>query len=440
MAVVVVLVLAIVSLFVAGREVQAKEQPTEQAPQQQHSKVVITDRGASESDDAEAARDDVAEVPRSETPREEEPSPPPVGSVPSDPEPAPVPDPVVPDPPMPAPVPAPQPQFAVIIVNGQVVWFDAEAPWYWPVRDTDHPAEPVPWPEPGDDWPTTPQPIPSDQYEPQTPVWEPEPVAPPSEDISGSASDPAPWPVYDGAETPLLTPVSSDLAPPAIPDPAPSASWPALSPEPPIASWGNGPLPAASYAEPAVERPVTLTPPVAVTGLGSSTTAKNNLPANVAPLLPSPVHKPYATPTQPKPAMSSFPVGLGRAASTAVNAVQTVRSAAALAAASVAAEVSGALAGGSVGSSPDAAAQDRTQGAPQQEPAPPLAPPMGGSSFSLSGGSGGQAGPGGGAVPLLVGILASVLVLRRYDCWKYLASCDLPKPSSALLLPLERPG
>ena len=79
-------------------------------------------------------------------------------------------------------------------------------------------------------------------------------------------------------------------------------------------------------------------------------------------------------------------------------------------------------------------------GTPQQQPAPPLAPPMGGSSFSLSVDIGGQAEPGGGAAPLLVGILASVLVLRRHDCWKYLASCDLPKPSSALLLPLERPG
>ena len=430
LAVVVVLVLAIVSVLVAGREVQAKEQPAEQAPQQQHSKVVITDRGASKSDHSEAPRND-AEIPRSETPPEEEPSPPPVGSVPSDPEPAPVPDPVVPDPPRPTPIPTPQQQFAVIIVNGQVVWFDAEAPWPWPVPDTD-PADPVPWPAPGDAWPTTPQPMPSDQYDPQMPGWKPEPVPPPSEDIIGSASDPAPWPGSE-AETPLLAPVSSDLAPTANPDPA-SSSWPTLSPEP-IASWGNGPLPGASYAEPAVERPVALAPVVG-TGLGSAATAKNNLPAYVAPLLPSPGRKPLATP--PTPAMSSFPVGLGRVTSTVGNAAETVRSAASAALRTISAEVSGALAGGSVGS-PDAA-QDPSQGTPQQEPAPPLAPPMGGSSFSLSSGSGGHAGPGGGAAPLLVGILASVLVLRRHDYWKYLASCDLPKPSSARLLPLERPG
>ena len=76
-----------------------------------------------------------------------------------------------------------------------------------------------------------------------------------------------------------------------------------------------------------------------------------------------------------------------------------------------------------------------------QSPAPPLAPPLGGSSFSLlSGGAGGQLGSAGGVAPLLVGVLASILVLLRHDCWRHLASCEPPKPSSVLLLPLERPG
>jgi hypothetical protein len=50
-------------------------------------------------------------------------------------------------------------------------------------------------------------------------------------------------------------------------------------------------------------------------------------------------------------------------------------------------------------------------------------------------------GTGGGFAPLLVGILALlVAILLRRDFRTYLVSCDLPKPSSALLGPLERPG
>ena len=51
----------------------------------------------------------------------------------------------------------------------------------------------------------------------------------------------------------------------------------------------------------------------------------------------------------------------------------------------------------------------------------------------------GQVGPGG-AGSLLVGVLASVLLLllRPYGRL-FVNSCDIPKPSSALLLPLERP-
>jgi hypothetical protein len=49
-------------------------------------------------------------------------------------------------------------------------------------------------------------------------------------------------------------------------------------------------------------------------------------------------------------------------------------------------------------------------------------------------------GTGGGFAPLLVGILALAVVLLRRDFRTYLVSCELPKPSSALLLPLERPG
>jgi hypothetical protein len=50
-------------------------------------------------------------------------------------------------------------------------------------------------------------------------------------------------------------------------------------------------------------------------------------------------------------------------------------------------------------------------------------------------------GTGGSFAPLLVGILALLAaILMRRDFRTYLISCEMPKPSSALLLPLERPG
>ncbi len=72
------------------------------------------------------------------------------------------------------------------------------------------------------------------------------------------------------------------------------------------------------------------------------------------------------------------------------------------------------------------------------QPASPFAPlPMGGSSFSLSGV--GEVGPGG-ATPVLLCVLVPVLLLLRRDCGISWVFWDFSKPSSALLLPLERPG
>jgi len=75
------------------------------------------------------------------------------------------------------------------------------------------------------------------------------------------------------------------------------------------------------------------------------------------------------------------------------------------------------------------------------EPLAPLVPsPFEGSSVFSSSGVSGQAGPWGGYVVVLLGVLVSGLVLLLRDgvlCW---AALDPPKPSSALLLPLERPG
>jgi len=63
---------------------------------------------------------------------------------------------------------------------------------------------------------------------------------------------------------------------------------------------------------------------------------------------------------------------------------------------------------------------------------------LGGSYFSPS--VGGQVGPGG-VVPLLICVLAAGLVLLRPLVGRLSwATCELPKPSSVLRLPLERPG
>jgi hypothetical protein len=73
----------------------------------------------------------------------------------------------------------------------------------------------------------------------------------------------------------------------------------------------------------------------------------------------------------------------------------------------------------------------------ERRPSSPLAP-LRDSSFSLSGG---QAGPGSGLTPLLVCVLASGLILLRRDGLLFgWAPYEPPKPGSALLLPLERPG
>jgi hypothetical protein len=106
-------------------------------------------------------------------------------------------------------------------------------------------------------------------------------------------------------------------------------------------------------------------------------------------------------------------------------------------------ELLGYLAGGS----PVTSSTNSTDGIQEQQPsegssqpAPPVVPPVGSSSFSLFTGGGHLGGIGGGFAPLLVGILALAVILLRGDFRTYLVSCEMPKPSSALLGPLERPG
>ncbi len=74
------------------------------------------------------------------------------------------------------------------------------------------------------------------------------------------------------------------------------------------------------------------------------------------------------------------------------------------------------------------------------EPSAPLAPPVGYASLTVLAG-GGQTSFGGSAAPLLLlCILASGVILLRWDGRLARAFCEVPKPSSALLRPLERPG
>ena len=68
-------------------------------------------------------------------------------------------------------------------------------------------------------------------------------------------------------------------------------------------------------------------------------------------------------------------------------------------------------------------------------------PPLGSSYIGLSSGMGQASSAGGLGTTLLLGVLlvASIELLRR-DLGTYFVSTELPKPSSALLSPLERPG
>lgn len=70
----------------------------------------------------------------------------------------------------------------------------------------------------------------------------------------------------------------------------------------------------------------------------------------------------------------------------------------------------------------------------EPQPVSPFTPPAG-SSFSLSGGQ-----VGAGIVALLLCVLASGPILLRREFKLLWAFCELPKPSSVLLLPPERPG
>lgn len=191
-------------------------------------------------------------------------------------------------------------------------------------------------------------------------------------------------------------------------DPAPSTSepmpeWPvgeaagALVEESlPVASWIDD---AAALASPPEERP-----------------AESAAPSMMAS---------YPAPPAPEVATTSQPlVSLG-----------TVLGSAAQNLGGIAASVLG-----SVSEDPSEPAPESADplGSTTPEPTTPLPSPVGYGAFSPS--AGGQASGGGGIAPLFLCILASGLILLRREGRLAWALSYVPKPSSALLTPLERPG
>ena len=251
-------------------------------------------------------------------------------------------------------------------------------------------------------------------------------------------------PVYLGP-TPGFAPRLQAPAPPAglapVPGPAGSVkNGPPSTQEPPAplpAVAGPSPLPqngtddvASPRPSPDGQKPTAV--PTAVPSVWKPSVPASNLPKTpvIEPGLPK-------TPT-PAPGVSvrsaggltQRPSSLEVAASSAVETLQN-------AAASLTADVSGVLDVGESSPEDPSAGTEGSAGETTPRPASPSAP-AGGSSFSVSGG--GQASPGGSVVPLLLCVLASGLILLRRDGPLSWATCELPKPSSALLLPPERPG
>jgi hypothetical protein len=90
--------------------------------------------------------------------------------------------------------------------------------------------------------------------------------------------------------------------------------------------------------------------------------------------------------------------------------------------------------------------RDTLTGSITPEPLVPLAPltplPFGDNDLSLFYGGGSPTGAGGGSALLLPlwGVFTLAAILLRRNGRTCLISCEVPKPSSALLSPLERPG
>jgi hypothetical protein len=244
------------------------------------------------------------------------------------------------------------------------------------------------------------------------------------------------------------------------PGPVPDSPYPVLFADPPPAPGlaGFGPaLPYPGAPEPArgliaseeneppssrvEEKPLVLSPTGTPEGVGLSPRQGNGVvgAVPVGPLYSVADRKaPQSVLPLQEPLMSGPPVTdpsreesllLSSLEAAAGSAVETLHGAAV--------DVSEALAPG--GEAPAELPSGGGTKAPSEDAPPPPSPaPLGGSYFSPS--VGGQVGSGG-VVPLLICVLAAGLILLRPLVGRLLwASCELPKPSSVLLLPLERPG
>lgn len=203
----------------------------------------------------------------------------------------------------------------------------------------------------------------------------------------------------------------------------PAAIWP-------VAIGKNGLLPPPTGERPLADTPATGAHPAPPLGseivgtVPTGPTPSNAVRGTLVPLAPSPSAVGYLPPTPPIPGATVGDLQSG-AANAAANVADT--------------RMSTHATGSGASPAPSSETGDVSGSTQQQEqrPSAPLAP-LGGSSFSLSGG---QAGPGNGPTPLLVCVLVSGLVLLRRDGLLFrLTPYEPPKPSSALLLPLERPG
>ena len=227
--------------------------------------------------------------------------------------------------------------------------------------------------------------------------------------------------------------------PPPAPGPAgfgPALPYPGLMPEP---AWD--PVVPEAYKPLSLrieEMPPVLSPAGIPEGVRPAPRQGNGV-AEAAPVGPLP---PFADRKAPPPGLvlqepPMPPVaGPSREAPLLLSSVEVAANSAVETLHGAAMDVSEALAPGG-----EAPAESPSGGATESsEDAPPLPSPapLGGSYFSPS--VGGQIGPGG-VVPLLICVLAAGLVLLRPLVGRLSwATCELPKPSSVLRLPLERPG
>jgi hypothetical protein len=439
LALLVALVLCLSALVLAANEAWAKEQPSP-AAQQGPAEGKNTPNGKANGKVAEPVRG--TPTPVTPPPLQEQPAVPP-----------PVQTPPVENAPPPPTSETPPP---------------VEKPSTPPTSETPPPAE-KPSTPPLDPAPSTPEPDPEPQPTPQPApqagaggeedvesgpvpntsqppmsgsdrVVEPEPVSAASPDLVDEVKGIVHYLAPAPASAPA-TPAAADEGHAAGPAPDP------VLPLPGLAAASDQVLPAASEGLAALVRGLVTEPgtrpataPMAQWGDGGplTTFTNNKTAASVAAAA-------VAAPVVGEALRLSSSLGTGAAGAlgSAVGTVQSAAASAAASAASATAKVFRILASGSAGT-PSTDATNGTQQAPsddtQQEPVAPLAPPLGGV-FSPFTGVAGQLGAGGGVAPLLVGILALLtVILTRRDFRTYLIACEMPKPSSALLRPLERPG